>query len=40
MMATRKKLLRMLTGLDQDIEITVKPKRKRGKAGHIRLIAA
>ena len=33
------KLLRMLTAFDQDIEITMKPHRKPGRAGHIRLIA-
>nr|WP_157043698.1 helix-turn-helix transcriptional regulator [Nitrobacter hamburgensis] len=34
------KLLRMLTAFDQDVEITVKPHRKRGEAGRITLIPA
>jgi hypothetical protein len=34
------KLMRMLTAFDQDVEITVKPHRKRGKAGRITFIAA
>ena len=29
------KLMRMLTAFDQDVEITVKPHRKRGEAGRI-----
>ncbi|MDH2347152.1 helix-turn-helix transcriptional regulator [Bradyrhizobium sp. SSUT77] len=34
------KLLRMLTAFDQDVEITVKPHRKRGRAGRISFIRA
>ena len=34
------KLLRMLTAFDQDVEITVKPHRKRGEAGRITFIPA
>lgn len=34
------KLMRMLTAFDQDVEITVKPHRKRGEAGRITFIAA
>ncbi|MET4261751.1 putative XRE-type DNA-binding protein [Bradyrhizobium sp. S3.12.5] len=34
------KLLRMLTAFDQDVEITVKPHRKRGRAGRITFIPA
>jgi predicted XRE-type DNA-binding protein len=34
------KLMRMLTAFDQDVEITLKPHRKRGKAGRIAFIAA
>ena len=33
------KLMRMLTALDQDVEITVKPRRRSGKTGRITLIA-
>jgi predicted XRE-type DNA-binding protein len=33
------KLMRMLTAFDQDVEITVKPHRKRGKAGRITFVA-
>jgi predicted XRE-type DNA-binding protein len=29
------KLMRMLTAFDQDVEITIKPHRKRGEAGRI-----
>lgn len=29
------KLMRMLTAFDQDVEITVKPRRTRGEAGRI-----
>ncbi|MDI1264540.1 MAG: helix-turn-helix transcriptional regulator [bacterium] len=29
------KLMRMLTAFDQDVEITLKPHRKRGEAGRI-----
>jgi predicted XRE-type DNA-binding protein len=32
------KLLRMLTAFDQDVEITVRPHRKRGGAGRITFI--
>nr|WP_271567350.1 XRE family transcriptional regulator [Bradyrhizobium sp. CCBAU 11386] len=34
------KLRRMLTAFDQDVEITVKPHRKRGEAGRITFIPA
>jgi predicted XRE-type DNA-binding protein len=34
------KLMRMLTAFDQDVEITVRPHRKRGQAGRITFIAA
>ncbi|WP_407121119.1 helix-turn-helix domain-containing protein [Bradyrhizobium sp. STM 3561] len=34
------KLLRMLTAFGQDVEITVKPHRKRGEAGRITFIPA
>ncbi|MGY2811980.1 helix-turn-helix domain-containing protein [Bradyrhizobium sp. USDA 4506] len=34
------KLLRMLTAFDQDVEIAVKPHRKRGEAGRITFIPA
>ena len=34
------KLMRMLTAFDQDIEITLKPHRKRGEAGRITFISA
>jgi predicted XRE-type DNA-binding protein len=34
------KLMRMLTAFDQDIEITLKPHRKRGGAGRITFISA
>ena len=34
------KLLRMLTAFDQDVEITLKPHRKRGEAGRITFIPA
>ncbi|MGY0576308.1 helix-turn-helix domain-containing protein [Bradyrhizobium sp. RDM12] len=34
------KLLRMLTAFDQDVEIKVKPRRKRGEAGRITFIRA
>jgi predicted XRE-type DNA-binding protein len=33
------KLMRMLTAFAQDVEITLKPHRKRGEAGRITLIA-
>jgi len=29
------RLMRMLTAFDQDVEITIKPRRKRGEAGRI-----
>jgi len=32
------KLMRMLTAFDQDVEITLKPHRKRGEAGRIAFI--
>ena len=32
------KLMLMLTALDQDVEITVKPHRKRGEAGRITFV--
>jgi predicted XRE-type DNA-binding protein len=34
------KLMRMLTAFDQDVEITLKPHRKRGEAGRITFISA
>lgn len=34
------KLLRMLTAFDQDVEITVKPHRKRGETGRITFVPA
>ena len=34
------KLLRMLTAFDQDVEIKVKPHRKRGETGRITFIPA
>lgn len=34
------KLMRMLTAFDQDVEITVRPHRKRGEAGRITFIPA
>jgi predicted XRE-type DNA-binding protein len=34
------KLMRMLTAFDQDVEITVRPHRKRGQAGRITFIPA
>jgi predicted XRE-type DNA-binding protein len=34
------KLLRMLTAFDQDVEITLKPHRKRGETGRITFIPA
>lgn len=34
------KLMRMLTAFDQDVEITLKPHRKRGEAGRITFIRA
>ncbi len=32
------KLMRMLTAFDQDVEITVKPRHKRGEAGRITFV--
>jgi hypothetical protein len=34
----RGKLMRMLTAFAQDVEITLKPHRKRGEAGRITFI--
>jgi len=34
------RLMRMLTAFDQDVEITLKPHRRRGKAGRITFIPA
>jgi hypothetical protein len=34
------KLMRMLNAFDQDVEITLKPHRKRGGAGRITFIPA
>jgi predicted XRE-type DNA-binding protein len=34
------KLMRMLTAFNQDVEITVRPHRKRGQAGRITFIPA
>jgi predicted XRE-type DNA-binding protein len=34
------KLMRLLTAFEQDVEITVKPHRKRGEAGRITFIPA
>jgi predicted XRE-type DNA-binding protein len=34
------KLMRMLTAFDQDVEITIKPRRKRGEAGRITFVSA
>ena len=34
------KLMRMLTAFDQDVEITIKPHRKRGEAGRITFFSA
>jgi len=34
------KLMGMLTAFDQDVEITVKPRRKRSEAGRITFILA
>ena len=39
-LASVDKLMRMLTVFDQDVEITLKPHRKRGKAGRITFIPA
>jgi predicted XRE-type DNA-binding protein len=34
------KLMRMLTAFEQDVEITVRPHRKRGEAGRITFVCA
>jgi predicted XRE-type DNA-binding protein len=34
------RLMRMLTAFDQDVEITVKPHRKRGQTGRITFVTA
>jgi predicted XRE-type DNA-binding protein len=34
------KLMRMLTAFDQDVEITLRPNRKRGESGRITFIRA
>ena len=34
------KLMRMLTAFEQDVEITVRPHRKRGEAGRITFVPA
>jgi predicted XRE-type DNA-binding protein len=34
------KLMRMLTAFDQDVEISVKPHRKRGETGRITFVTA
>ena len=34
------RLMRMLTAFNQDVEITIKPRRKRGEAGRITFIPA
>jgi len=34
------KLMRMLTAFDQDVEIILKPHRKRGEGGRITFISA
>ncbi|MGY3622987.1 helix-turn-helix domain-containing protein [Bradyrhizobium sp. USDA 10063] len=39
-LASVEKLMRMLTAFDQDVEIRLKPHRKRGEAGRITLIPA
>jgi predicted XRE-type DNA-binding protein len=39
-LASVEKLMRMLTAFDQDVEIRLKPHRKRGEAGRITLILA
>lgn len=38
--ASVEKLMRMLTAFDQDVEITIKPRRSRGEAGKITLKTA
>ncbi|MCA6110177.1 helix-turn-helix domain-containing protein [Bradyrhizobium cenepequi] len=39
-LASVEKLMRMLTAFDQDVEIRLKPHRKRGEGGRITLIPA
>lgn len=39
-LASVEKLMRMLTAFDQDVEIIIKPHRKRGEAGRITFIPA
>jgi predicted XRE-type DNA-binding protein len=39
-LASVEKLLRMLTTFDQDVEITLKPRRKRGESGRITFVRA
>jgi len=39
-LASVEKLMRMLTAFDQDIEIIIRPRRKRGEAGRITLVPA
>lgn len=39
-LASVEKLMRMLTAFDQDIEITLKPRSKRGETGRITFVRA
>lgn len=39
-LASVEKLMRMLTAFDQDVEITLKPRRKRGETGRITFVRA
>jgi hypothetical protein len=39
-LASVEKLMRVLTALDQDVEITIRPRRKRGEAGRITFVSA
>jgi predicted XRE-type DNA-binding protein len=39
-LASVDRLMRMLTAFEQDVEITIRPRRKRGEAGRITLIPA
>jgi predicted XRE-type DNA-binding protein len=39
-LASVEKLMRMLTAFDQDVEITLRPRRKRGEAGRITFVRA
>lgn len=39
-LASVDRLMRMLTAFEQDIEITIRPRRKRGEAGRITLVPA